>query len=86
MFVIRLVRSLFFSYTEKKEEIWLSPITKALKPTEFQKVKRQHKKRHQNFDYTTIADRLMTVSWINDNHPTGVVQPINGIPINAKAV
>ena len=26
-------------------------------------------KRHQNFDYTTIADRLMTVSWGNDSHP-----------------
>ena len=23
-------------------------------------------KRHQNFDYTTIADRLRTVSWGND--------------------
>ena len=37
-------------------------------------------KRHQNFDYTTIADRLRTVSWDNDSHPTGVVKPVYGIP------
>ena len=34
----------------------------------------------KNFDYTTIAGRLMTVSWGNDSHPTGVVKPDNGIP------
>ena len=33
-------------------------------------------KRHQNFDYTTIADRLRTVSWSNNSHPTGVVKPV----------
>ena len=32
-------------------------------------------KRHQNFDCTTIADRLRTVSWSNNSHPTGVVKP-----------
>ena len=25
----------------------------------------------KNFDYTTIADRLRTVSWTNSRHPTG---------------
>ena len=35
-------------------------------------------KRHQNFDYTTIADRLRTVSWSNESHPTGVVKTVNG--------
>ena len=46
-------------------------------------------KRHQNFDYTTIADRLRTVSWGNDSHPTGVVKPVYGIPtfpLTAKVV
>ena len=36
-------------------------------------------KRNQNFDCTTIADRLRTVSYGNDNHPTGVVKPVNKI-------
>ena len=38
-----------------------------------QKATFQHKKATKNFDYTTIADRLRTVSWGNDSHPTGVV-------------
>ena len=37
-------------------------------------------KRRQNFDNTTIADRLRTVSWCNNSHPTGVVKPVYGIP------
>ena len=44
-------------------------------------------KRHQNIDYTTIADRLKTVSWRKDQ--TGVVKPIYGIltfPSTTKAV
>ena len=35
--------------------------------------------RHQNFDYTSIADRLKTVSWGNDSHQTGVVKLVYGI-------
>ena len=49
----------------------------------------QHKNATKNFDYTTIADRLRTVSWGNDSHQTGEVKPIYGIPtfpITAKAV
>ena len=34
----------------------------------------------ENFDYTTIADRLRTVGWGNDSHPTGMVKPVYGIP------
>ena len=42
-----------------------------------QKATWQHKKkRQQNFDYITIADRLRTVSWSNSSHPTGVVKPV----------
>ena len=46
-------------------------------------------KRHQNFDYTTIADRPRTDRWGNDSHPTGVIEPVYGIPtipLTAKAV
>ena len=46
-------------------------------------------KRHQNFDYTTIADRQRTVSWSNNIHPTGVVKPVYErwtYPLTATAV
>ena len=29
----------------------------------------------KNFDYTTIADRLRTVSWSNNSNQTGVAKP-----------
>ena len=75
----------------KKEEIWLRPMTKA--PYTDRKIKKKttwkHKNATKNFDYTTIADRLRTVSLGNDSHPTGVVKPVYGIPtfpLTAKAV
>ena len=40
-------------------------------------------RRQQKIVYTTIADRLRTVSWsknCHSGHPTGVVKPVNGIP------
>ena len=37
-------------------------------------------KRHQNFDYTTTADRLSTISLSHDRLHTGVVKPVSGIP------
>ena len=43
---------------------------------------------HQNVDYTTIVDRLRTVSWGNKCHPSSVVKPVYGIPtfpLTAKA-
>ena len=46
-------------------------------------------KSQQNFDYTTIKDRLRTVSWGNDSHPTALVKPVYGIPtcqLTAKAL
>ena len=30
----------------------------------------------KNLDYTTIADRLRTVSWSNSSYATGVVKPV----------
>ena len=65
-------------------------MTKALTSTE--KSKKQHDNTTnatKNFDYITIADRLRTVSWGVDSHPTGVVEPVYGIPtfpLTAKAV
>ena len=40
-------------------------------PTENSKTNEQHKNATKNFDYTTIADRLRTVSWSDNSHPTG---------------
>ena len=54
-----------------------------------QKATWQHKNATQNFDYTTIADRLRTVSWSNSSHPTGVVKPVyesSTFPLIATAV
>ena len=64
---------------EKKEDIWFSPFTKA--PTardKSKKERKQHKNVTQNFDCTTIADRLRTVSWSNNSQPTGVVKEVYG--------
>ena len=43
-------------------------------------------KRHQNIDYTTIEDRLRTVSWGNESNPTSEVTPDYRIPQTANAV
>ena len=46
-------------------------------------------KRHQNFDYITIANRLRTVSWSNDSTLTVVVKTvyvISTFPLTATAV
>ena len=52
---------------EKQEEIWRSPLTKEPTPTESLKKKAmwQHTNMTENFDYSTIADRLRKVSWSN---------------------
>ena len=60
--------SSFLLIAEKKDEIWLSPNTNARTPTnESKKATWQHNNATNNFDYTTIADRLKTVSWRNDS-------------------
>ena len=43
-----------------------------------QKATWQQKTATKNFDYTTIANRLRTVSWSSNStsHPTGVVKPV----------
>ena len=75
---------------EKKEEIWLSPMTKAPTPKEKSKKQRDNiKHATKNFDYTTIADRHKTVSWSNSSHSTGMVKPVyerSTFPLTATAV
>ena len=54
-----------------------------------QKATWQHKNATKNFDYTTIADQLRTVSWSNSSHPTSVVKPVyerSTFPLTATAV
>ena len=54
-----------------------------------QKAKQQHKNPTKNFDYITIADRLRSVSWSNNSHPTGVVKLVyecSTFPLTATAV
>ena len=53
-------------------------MTKNPMSTENSKTNEQHKNAIKNFDYTTIADRLRTVSFSNISHPTGVVKPVYG--------
>ena len=53
-------------------------MTKAPKPTENSKKQRNTRKPHHFVYYTAIADRLMTVSWSNNSHPTAVVKPVYG--------
>ena len=51
-------------------------MTKAPTPTEKSKKQLDNiKNATKTFDYTTIADRLWTVSWSNSSHPTDVVKP-----------
>ena len=64
---------------EKKEEIWLSPMTKAPTQTEMSKGQNDNTKYvTKKFDYRAVADRLRTVSWSNYGHPTGVVNLVYG--------
>ena len=56
-------------------------MTKALTPTQNpQKQNDNTKAPAKNFDYTTIADRLRTVSWSDDSNPAFVVKPVYEIP------
>ena len=61
---------------EKIEEILLNPTLYYKSPytqRKSQNATLQHTNATKNFDYTTIVDRLRTVSLCNDSHPTGVV-------------
>ena len=58
-------------HCEKSEDIWLSLVTIAPYTHIQQKKQRVTTKKNatKNFDCTTIAGRLRTVSWSNDSHP-----------------
>ena len=51
-------------------------MTKAPTYRKIQKATWQHNNATKNFDYTTLADRLRTVSWRYSSHSTGVVKPV----------
>ena len=54
-----------------------------------QKATWQQKKATKNFDYTIIADWLKIVSWRNNSHHTGVLNPgyeCSTFPLTATAV
>ena len=61
-------------------------------PLSTEKLKKQSdntKKTHQNFDYTTIVDRLGAISWSNDSHSTVVIKPVYGIttfPLTTRVI
>ena len=65
-------------------------MTKAHTPKEKSKKERDNTKNDiKNFNYTMIADRLRTVSWSKNSHPTGVVKPVyecSTFPLTATAV
>ena len=66
-------------FREKTEEIWHSPKTETpYINRKVQKATWQDKNSTKTFDYTTIVDRLRTVSWSNISHPTGMVKPFTG--------
>ena len=74
---------------EKREEIWLSPMTKVPTPAEMSKGQSDNTNNaKKKVDYKAIADRLRTVSWSNYGHPTGVVNRFTGptFPLPATAV
>ena len=52
--------------------LWQKPLHRQ----KIQKATWKHKNATKNFDYTTIAYRLRTVSWDNDSHTTGMVIPV----------
>ena len=56
-------------------------MTKIATPTEIPiKNKVTTQNATKRFDYTTIADRLRTISWSNERYPNGVVKAVYGIP------
>ena len=64
-------------------------MTKAPTPTEMSKGQSEiTNNATKKFDYTTVADRLRTVSWSNYGQPTGVVNLVYGptFPLPATAV
>ena len=74
-----IIRLLILKH-EKRRGLTRSYDKRPFTHRKIQKATRQHKNAAKNLDYTTIADRLMTVSWSNNSHLTGVVKPVYGYP------
>ena len=64
----------FYWAREKKWDLTQSYYKKPLYQQKIRKPMENTKNATKNFDYTTIADRLKTVCWSNNSHPTGVVK------------
>ena len=71
-------------FIEKREKIWLSPLTKAPTPTE------KSKRHRDNIKNATKNLRLHNdCKLTKDGHPTGVVKPVyerSNFPLTATAV
>ena len=64
-------------------------MTKAPTPAEMSKGQNDNTNNvTKMFDYRAVADRLRTVSWSNNGHPTGVANLVYGpnLPTPATAV
>ena len=84
-----LQKTQIFIFREKGRDLTQSCDKNPYTHRTIQKATWQHKNATKNFDYTTIADRLRTVSWSNSSHPTGVVKPVyerSTFPLTATAV
>ena len=82
-------RSRHFLIREKGRDLTQSCDKNPYTHRTIQKATWQHKNATKKFDYTTIADRLRTVSWSNSSHPTGMVKPVyerSTFPLTAKVV
>ena len=64
------------SVTEKGRDLTQYYDKKPLHPQKNPKSDVATKNATKNFDYTSIADRLRTVSWSYSSHPTGLVKPV----------
>ena len=89
-YVVTMLSTTFYNNDPREEERDLTQsYLKKKKPLRRQKTPKSKittKNDTKIFDSTMIKDRLKTVSWSNDSHPTGVVKPVYGIPLTAKAV
>ena len=65
---------------DKKEEIWLSHMTKAYKPIKTQQIKVTNCTPSTFFDYTTIFGKPRKVSYSEHSHPTYLVKSVYRIP------
>ena len=76
-------------FEDKKEEIYLSPLTKSPTPTEIKKVETTQNAA-KILDYTAIADRLRTISLSHYSHRPGVVNLVYGLnlptPRNSREI